>query len=1389
MALTISAIAQTPGLIIKPATGGGSAILDPDGDGYVSQKTNGIQKGFTIPPDNDVTQSEIPYVALVRPDVQGDLERGPTGGFTEIVGTDAAGNNAILTYSDNNYLYYRFRLSGYAPNSKSYSILIDTDQKFGFTGPNADPDAVTGNPGFEVEIVLETNFNVFAYNVNGSATRPETATASALYDTNCQKSVAVSAAGGDLDYFYDFYLPYPTTLFTKNTPLRYVALTSMNPFPAIGNNAVSDVGGVGSFTNLDQAFTDLVTTQTPTLPGQEVVERSACTTVNPVSVTSTQISGTINNASNISYPVIINVYKNTNATLLGTATISSGLTWSINGITGLMTGDKIFATAQEYGKGLSYENCDIKTVTSCTVQTSIPTSTEVRSVGGDKGFSITINRPVGTKVYLYDSNYSLLSSSLFKNSTANPYITTANPQTISFECQKGNCFGTDVYYFRFEEPGKCISPYYLSCDYSTGVSAAPVITSTSLNILSTTVSGTGTTANSKIFIYADNAIIATATSGAVSPYLWSANVSNISLCQVITAQQMVAGQCVSPSSNAVIVSRMALKPTISNSGCSVSSPVSSVSGTSSEADNTVITLYTPNSSGTSLGTTTVSSGVWTKSGLSLTSGTTIVAKVTSGPCLTESPESAPITISTQTNINSFPITFNSVIEKQSSVSGTISGITASVTLNLYVDKSYIGTTTINSNGNWSVSGINPYDLYVGGKIQATVTGNGCESALSSTYVIVECLAPAMPSYVGGSKTYCMGGPGQVALTTSETGVIYQLVNASGVEQGPSATGTGSGITLYTYALNSNLTGIYVKAYKIGTSACAIVSTNAINFDSVNPSPSITFTNTSLSVAKGTTSVSLPFSARSSSPSADKYTIDYSLASNNQGFLDVTTQSDISGSAINLTVPVTAATGTYTGTITIYSNSGACTTSYNFTIAIYLPGSPPVISSQPVNATICSGATKTISVTASSSTSITYQWQYSTSYSGTYTNIGTNSSSYTTIPLSTTSYYRVVLSNGFGSVTSNVATVTVTATAAAAGAISGTSTVCAGQNGVNYSVETIANANTYTWMYSGTGAFINGTGSSVYINFGYNATSGTLSVAGTNSCGSGTVSSYVITVNPLTVVAAGNDQTTCSSSGAVNITSGASASVGSTVVWTSNNGTGTFANANSLTDATYTPGQADITRGSVNLTLTATGSCGSVTSSKTLAITTAPLATAGTDISVCTGMAAISMTGATASGTYTGTPTWSGGEAKGTWTQNANPALATFTPSAASGSFTATLTLTGCSNATSSRTITWGTTLTATFTASPGADACINESVTYTTESGKANYIWTVPGVAGIDYSITAGGIGTASNTVTIKWLKSGNKTVTVKYSDNGCLSNIATSFSTIHDLPPIGIFN
>jgi len=75
-----------------------------------------------------------------------------------------------------------------------------------------------------------------------------------------------------------------------------------------------------------------------------------------------------------------------------------------------------------------------------------------------------------------------------------------------------------------------------------------------------------------------------------------------------------------------------------------------------------------------------------------------------------------------------------------------------------------------------------------------------------------------------------------------------------------------------------------------------------------------------------------------------------------------------------------------------------------------------------------------------------------------------------------------------------------------------------------------------------------------------------------------------------------------------------------------------------------------------------------------------------------------------------------------------------------------------------------------FIIAPGANTCKEIEVTYTTESGAgiSNYIWSVSGVSGTDYSIMSGDIGSSSNSVTLKWLTDGDKTVTVNYSLNGC---------------------
>lgn len=478
--------------------------------------------------------------------------------------------------------------------------------------------------------------------------------------------------------------------------------------------------------------------------------------------------------------------------------------------------------------------------------------------------------------------------------------------------------------------------------------------------------------------------------------------------------------------------------------------------------------------------------------------------------------SSSVTIGTKTG-NVPVITTATIYEGDNSITGT--GTEGDV-ISLYVGGAFTERTTTVSGGNWTFSSIPTYELYIGADVYVTATSSGkCEGNASSSKV-VQCVVPTTPSYTGGNFNYCTGGAGSISLPTSQTGVIYQLVNNSGVAVGPASIGTGSGITLYTNVLNSDLSNIYVKAYKIGYSSCSATALTVINFTNEYPSPIVTFATTSLSVQKGTLSVNLHIDSKSITPSADTYTIDYSVSANGQGFSDTTVETAIpaAGSDIVLTVPGNPATGTYMGTLRVKETAGSsCYKYYDFTITVYAADTPPTIGVQPSNSTICYNTPASLSVTSYSATAMTYQWQKATSYSGTFSNVtggsGGTSSSCTTENLTSTSYYKVIVSNSTGSTTSNIVTVTVTSLPSAAGAITGSSPVCAGQSSVGYSVSSISGATSYTWAYSGSNATISGSTNSVSVNFASNATSGDLTVTGTNLCGSGNTATKTITVNP------------------------------------------------------------------------------------------------------------------------------------------------------------------------------------------------------------------------------------------------------------------------------------
>lgn len=82
---------------------------------------------------------------------------------------------------------------------------------------------------------------------------------------------------------------------------------------------------------------------------------------------------------------------------------------------------------------------------------------------------------------------------------------------------------------------------------------------------------------------------------------------------------------------------------------------------------------------------------------------------------------------------------------------------------------------------------------------------------------------------------------------------------------------------------------------------------------------------------------------------------------------------------------------------------------------------------------------------------------------------------------------------------------------ASGTISGNTMVCIGSSNITYVIPTIAYATTYVWTLP-SGATGTSSTNSITVNYGTSATSGNITVKGTNSCGDGATSTLAITVN-------------------------------------------------------------------------------------------------------------------------------------------------------------------------------------------------------------------------------------------------------------------------------------
>ena len=257
---------------------------------------------------------------------------------------------------------------------------------------------------------------------------------------------------------------------------------------------------------------------------------------------------------------------------------------------------------------------------------------------------------------------------------------------------------------------------------------------------------------------------------------------------------------------------------------------------------------------------------------------------------------------------------------------------------------------------------------------------------------------------------------------------------------------------------------------------------------------------------------------------------------------------------------------------------------------------PVINTPPSSQAVCAGVTNfKLNVSAAGSAPLNYQWKRSGG------SVGTNNSAYTisTVSSGDAGNYDVVVNNACGSTTSApVAVLTVNPLPGAAGIIAGKDSVCVGVSGIAYSVTAITNATGYNWTVPAGATISAGNNTdSVIINYSSSVSGGSITVKGTNGCGSGTQSGLSVTVNPLPNVQVSPNQDNLCKGSTVGLTAGGALHYAWSPSTALNNTFSSFVGANPSSSITYT------------VTGTDTNKC-------------AKTATAAITVEICTGMSLV-----------------------------------------------------------------------------------------------------------------------------------------------------------------------
>jgi hypothetical protein len=425
----------------------------------------------------------------------------------------------------------------------------------------------------------------------------------------------------------------------------------------------------------------------------------------------------------------------------------------------------------------------------------------------------------------------------------------------------------------------------------------------------------------------------------------------------------------------------------------------------------------------------------------------------------------------------------------------------------FTDQSFAPSTTITS-WNWSFSGPttpnpssstqqNPSNIQFTGPGSFTVTLTITDNASGNsnvTHTITIAPYPAAAGVISGTTTVCQGQtlvPFSVGAIANATSYNWTLPPGAVI-----ASGSGTNSILVDFGVGATSGFIQVQ----GSNTCGVGASSAPFNVTVLPLPGATSSISGpLSVCQGQTGV-----VYSTPGIANATSYNWTLPPG----------ATIVGNPNASTITVDFAANASGGTVDVVGSNSCGTGSSSVGLTISMNPLPDVAGTITGNATVCEGTTGVVYSVPSILNATTYNW---TLPPGVIITSGAGTNSIVTDYTNATGSGNVTVAgvNACGTGTSANLAITVGLLPDSSTSVTGPTIVCAGSTGVQYTVSAITGASSYNWSLPPGATIVVDNGNSITVDFSPTATSGTISVYGSNVCGNGGMAPGVaITVNPL-----------------------------------------------------------------------------------------------------------------------------------------------------------------------------------------------------------------------------------------------------------------------------------